>query len=169
MPSSRETPNMPDQSKKVLRHDQLDEIVSRLKSEGKKIVFTNGCFEVLHVGHTRYLKQAKDQGDILIIGLNTDDSVKLNKGPTRPIVPEDERAEILAALQCVDYITLFSEETPYELVKRILPDILVKGGDWTVDKIVGNDIVDKNGGQVISLPFQPGRSSTDIIDKIKKL
>ena len=160
---------MPDQSKKVLRHDQLDEVVSRLKNEGRKIVFTNGCFEVLHVGHTRYLKQARDHGDILIVGLNTDDSVRLNKGPSRPVVPEDERAEILAALQCVDYVTFFSEETPYELIKRILPDILVKGGDWTVDKIVGNDIVDKNGGQVISLPFQPGRSSTDIIDKIKKL
>ena len=160
---------MPDQSKKVLRHDQLDEVVSRLKNEGRKIVFTNGCFEVLHVGHTRYLKQARDHGDILIVGLNTDDSVRLNKGPNRPVVPEDERAEILAALQCVDYVTFFSEETPYELIKRILPDILVKGGDWTVDKIVGNDIVDKNGGQVISLPFQPGRSSSDIIDKIKKL
>jgi len=160
---------MPDQSAKILRHDQLDEVVSRLKGAGRKIVFTNGCFEVLHVGHTRYLKQAKDHGDVLIVGLNTDDSVRLNKGPTRPIVPEDERAEILAALQYVDYIAFFSEETPYELIKRILPDILVKGGDWTVDKIVGNDIVDKNGGQVISLPFQPGRSSTDIIEKIKKL
>ena len=162
-------PAMSDSSGTILNREQLDTVVARLKSEGRKIVFTNGCFDIIHIGHIRYLKQASELGDVLIVGVNSDSSVRSFKGTGRPVIPENERVEIVAALQYVDYVTLFSEETPYELIKRIVPDILVKGGDWPVDEIVGSDIVEKNGGKVLSLPFHPGKSSSDIIEKIKKL
>lgn len=137
------------------------------KRHGQKIVFTNGCFDVLHFGHVHYLLQAKKLGDILVIGLNSDDSVRRLKGPTRPINGENERAFVLAALVCVDYVTLFEEDTPEELIKVVRPDVLVKGGDYTLDNIVGADFVTQNGGTVTTIPFVEGFSSTLIIEKLK--
>jgi D-beta-D-heptose 7-phosphate kinase/D-beta-D-heptose 1-phosphate adenosyltransferase len=137
------------------------------KRHGQKIVFTNGCFDVLHFGHVHYLLQAKKLGDILVIGLNSDDSVRRLKGPTRPINGENERAFVLAALVCVDYVTLFEEDTPEELIKVVRPDVLVKGGDYTLDNIVGADFVTQNGGIVTTIPFVEGFSSTRIIEKLK--
>lgn len=137
------------------------------KRHGQKIVFTNGCFDVLHYGHVHYLLQAKALGDILVIGLNSDDSVRRLKGPTRPINGENERAFVLAALACVDYVTLFEEDTPEELIKVVRPDVLVKGGDYTLDNIVGADFVMQNGGTVTTIPFVEGFSSTRIIEKLK--
>ncbi|MCB0422953.1 MAG: D-glycero-beta-D-manno-heptose 1-phosphate adenylyltransferase [Bdellovibrionales bacterium] len=131
----------------------------------QRVVFTNGCFDILHVGHVRYLQEARAQGDLLVVGLNSDSSVKALKGPTRPIQNEADRAEILSALGCVDYVCLFSEETPRQLIEQILPDVLVKGGDWPVEQIVGHDIVLARGGEVKSLQFVEGRSSTSIIEK----
>lgn len=137
------------------------------KRHGQKIVFTNGCFDVLHFGHVHYLLQAKKLGDILVIGLNSDDSVRRLKGPTRPINGENERALVLAALVCVDYVTLFEEDTPEELIKVVRPDVLVKGGDYTLDNIVGAEFVTQNGGIVTTIPFVEGFSSTRIIEKLK--
>lgn len=137
------------------------------KRHGQKIVFTNGCFDVLHFGHVHYLLQAKKLGDILVIGLNSDDSVRRLKGPRRPINGENERALVLAALVCVDYVTLFEEDTPEELIKVVRPDVLVKGGDYTLDNIVGADFVTQNGGTVTTIPFVEGFSSTRIIEKLK--
>ena len=137
------------------------------KQDGHKIVFTNGCFDVLHYGHVHYLLQAKELGDILVIGLNSDNSVRRLKGPTRPINGENERAFVLAALVCVDYVTLFEEDTPEELIKVVRPDVLVKGGDYTLDNIVGADFVMQNGGTVTTIPFVEGFSSTRIIEKLK--
>lgn len=144
-----------------------EELLNRLKSVrgNKKVVFTNGCFDLLHIGHVRYLQEAKALGDILIVALNTDASVRKLKGPTRPVQLEDDRAEILAALGCVDYTLLFSEDTPEKVIKAIKPDILVKGGDWKVDQIVGGTFVQSYGGKVLSLPFVEGRSTTNIIKK----
>jgi rfaE bifunctional protein nucleotidyltransferase chain/domain len=133
----------------------------------KKIVFTNGCFDILHVGHLRYLTEARALGDRLVVGLNSDSSVRLLKGEERPIISEDERREMLLGLKPVDQVIIFSEETPLNLIKEVKPDILVKGGDWSVDQIVGSDFVIARGGQVLSLPFHEGRSSTNIIKKIK--
>jgi len=135
----------------------------------KQIVFTNGCFDILHIGHIRYLQEAKKHGDVLIVGINTDSSVKRLKGPQRPIQSAPERAEILAALACVDFVTLFEEDTPLNLIKETMPHILVKGGDWKPEQIVGSDLVLANGGKVLSLNFVEGRSSTNIIDKMDSL
>lgn len=140
--------------------------IQELQKSGHKIVFTNGCFDLLHVGHVRYLKQAKALGSQLIVGLNSDASVKMLKGPQRPLQTENDRAEILASLASVDFVVIFNEETPLELIKQIKPDILTKGGDWKVDQIVGSDFVLKNGGQVLSLQFVEGRSTTKIIEKM---
>ncbi len=146
---------------KVRLRNELGEIAARLKSEGKKIVFTNGCFDLLHIGHIRYLKEAKKLGDVLIVGLNSDSSVRRLK-PQRPVNEESQRAEVLASLEMVDFVTLFSEDTPYELIKSIRPDVLVKGGDWKKEDIVGSDIV----AEVHSLPYFPGVSTSAIIEKI---
>ncbi len=135
----------------------------------KKIVFTNGCFDILHVGHIKYLQEARSLGDYLVLALNSDSSVKVLKGPERPLQNENDRAEILAALECVSFVTLFSEPTPLEIIKAVRPDILVKGGDWPVDKIVGHDFVKARGGQTRSLKFIEGRSTTSILEKIKRL
>jgi len=132
------------------------------------IVFTNGCFDILHAGHVLYLEQAKQLGEILVVGLNSDASVKRLKGPSRPINYEQNRAIVLAALEAVDYIIIFDDDTPYDLIKAIKPDVLVKGGDWAVDSIVGADIVKAKGGKVLSLPFSEGLSSTHIINAIGK-
>ncbi len=149
----------------VLNEFDLDSTVKKYKSENKKIVFTNGCFDLLHVGHVRYLQAAAKLGDILIVGINTDASVKTLKGPLRPIQNENDRAEILAALKCVTHTILFGEETPLNLIKKILPDVLVKGGDWKPEQIVGSDVVLANGGSVQSLIFIDGKSTTALIEK----
>jgi D-beta-D-heptose 7-phosphate kinase/D-beta-D-heptose 1-phosphate adenosyltransferase len=150
----------------VLSWSELEEKL--LPSRGKKkIVFTNGCFDWLHVGHVRYLQEAKALGDILVVGVNTDESVRRLKGPTRPVQNENDRAEILAALEAVNFTTIFSQDTPYELIKSIRPDILVKGGDWKVEQIVGADVVQSYGGQVHSLRFIDGKSTTSLITKAK--
>lgn len=142
--------------------------INKIKSEGKKIVFTNGCFDLLHVGHIRYLSQAKDLGDILIIGLNSDKSVKKLKGNNRPINSFEDRAKLLAALKSVDLVIMFEEQTPENLIKEIIPDVLVKGGDYNIEDIVGYQTVIDNGGQVKTLSFYEGYSSTNYIDKINK-
>lgn len=141
--------------------------ISAQKAKGKKIVFTNGCFDIVHPGHVDYLTQARDLGDVLVLGLNTDNSVKrLNKAPNRPINNEQARAIVLAGLACVDHIILFDEETPYELIKFLQPDVLVKGDDYEVEKIVGYDIVIAGGGKVVTIPFLEGYSTTKLIQKI---
>ena len=134
---------------------------------GKKIVFTNGCFDLLHPGHVDYLERAKALGDILVVGLNSDSSVRRLKGDERPINTEIDRARVLAGLWCVDFVIIFNEDTPYNLIKAIEPDVLVKGGDWPIEKIVGRDIVLARGGIVKSLNFLPGYSTTSLIDKIR--
>lgn len=131
------------------------------------MVFTNGCFDILHIGHVRYLQEAKALGDFLVVAINTDQSVKVIKGPSRPIQNESDRAEILAALGAVDFVTYFSEDTPEKVIGQIKPDILVKGGDWPVDKIVGAKFVMSYGGEVRTLQFIEGRSTTSIVDKMK--
>ena len=134
---------------------------------GKKRVFTNGCFDLLHVGHLRYLEQARSLGDLLVVAVNSDESVKRLKGPDRPILPVNERIELLSALKPVDFVLEFEEDTPLELIKLIRPEVLVKGGDWPVEKIVGSQVVTDNGGTVRSLPFVEGRSTTSLLDKIR--
>lgn len=133
-----------------------------------RVVFTNGCFDILHVGHTRYLRDARALGDLLVVGLNSDASVKRLKGPERPIQTEADRGEILASLSSVDYVVVFDEETPQQLIEKVQPDILVKGGDWPVEKIVGSKFVLARGGEVKSLPFHPGHSTTSLIERIDK-
>ena len=144
------------------------EIINRIKADRKKIVFTNGCFDLLHVGHIRYLAQAKKLGDFLIIGLNSDSSVKELKGEDRPINSFEDRATLLSAIESVDSVIMFEEQTPENLIKDIVPDILVKGGDYNIEDIVGYQTVIQNGGQVKTLSFYDGYSSTNYINKIKK-
>ena len=134
--------------------------------EGKSVVFTNGCFDIIHAGHVDYLAKAKECGDVLILGLNSDKSVRSIKGEKRPIVPESERAFILSNLKSVDYVTLFDEDTPFEIISAIIPDILVKGADWPIDQIVGRDIVESNGGVVKTIKFVNQVSTTNIIKTI---
>jgi D-beta-D-heptose 7-phosphate kinase/D-beta-D-heptose 1-phosphate adenosyltransferase len=138
-----------------------------LKRDGKKVVFTNGCFDILHRGHVEYLTKAKSLGEVLFIGMNTDASVRRLKGPKRPVVCEGDRAFVLAALSVVDYVCLFDEDTPYELIKAVVPDVLVKGSDWAIDAIVGKDIVESVGGIVKTIDFVPDRSTTNIIQRIE--
>ena len=151
---------------KLVPPEQINALAQTLQRENKKIVFTNGCFDILHAGHVLYLESAKRLGDILVIGLNSDASVQRLKGENRPIVAERERSIVLAALEAVDYVIVFKEDTPYELIKQLKPGVLVKGGDWTVDKIVGSDLVLSYGGIVKSLCFEAGISSTNIINRI---
>lgn len=148
----------------ILSRENLKKELERLKEQGKRIVFTNGCFDIVHVGHVRYLREAKALGDVLVIGLNSDDSVGRLK-PGRPVNPEDQRAEVLASLSMVDYVTIFHEDTPYDLISLLKPDVLVKGGDWKKEDIVGAGIVP----EVRSLPFTAGMSTTNIINKIRSL
>ena len=142
-------------------------LVSRLRAAGKTVVFTNGVFDLLHPGHVRYLQRARAAGDALIVGVNSDRSVRANKGQTRPIVPEDERAEIVAALACVDAVVIFDEDTPHELIAALQPDVLVKGADWAADAIVGRDIVEARGGTVIRMSIEPGYSTSALVEKIR--
>ena len=151
---------------KIIKREALKEKAQALKRAGKSIVFTNGCFDFLHVGHVRYLKAAKAQGDVLVVGLNSDGSVRQIKGPRRPVVPEDERAEILASLACVDFVTLFDEPDPAMLIRLLMPDVLVKGADWATEAIVGRDIVESAGGRVVRIPLTEGVSTSGMIEKI---
>jgi D-beta-D-heptose 7-phosphate kinase/D-beta-D-heptose 1-phosphate adenosyltransferase len=151
---------------KITPRNELKATVDRLKREGKKVVFTNGCFDILHAGHTRYLREARKLGDALILALNSDSSVRSIKGPMRPIVPEAERAEVVASLDSVDYVTVFNELTPLELIEFLQPDVIVKGGDWAEKDIVGAEAVRKWGGRVAIMPVIEGASTTNIIDKV---
>ena len=146
------------------KQESLEQLISKIAD--KSMVFTNGCFDILHVGHTRYLREAAELGNFLVVGLNTDASVRTLKGPKRPIVPEMERAEMLCQLEVVDAVVLFDEETPYELIDALRPKILVKGGDWATDQIIGSDVVINSGGIVKSLSLIDGRSTTNIIEKV---
>jgi len=152
---------------RFLSESQLLQELSKTR-QGRKVVFTNGCFDLLHIGHVRYLQDAKTRGDLLVVALNTDASVRSLKGPERPVQKENDRAEILAALGCVDYTLLFNEPTPERIIKEIRPDVLVKGGDWKVDQIVGGSFVQSYGGLVLSLPFVEGRSTTNLIQKARQ-
>jgi len=151
---------------KILQREDLKDKVQVLKKAGRKIVFTNGCFDFLHIGHVRYLKAARAEGDLLLVGVNSDRSVHKIKGPRRPVVPENERAEVLASLACVDFVTLFDEPDPLVTIRLLMPDVLVKGADWEEDTIVGRDVVEANGGRVVRIPLTEGTSTTRIIEKI---
>ncbi len=153
---------------KIIKFENAKDIITKIRKK-KKVVFTNGCFDILHIGHARYLKEAKDCGDILVVGLNSDDSVKRLKGDARPIISENDRAEMLSHLESVDFIVIFNDDTPINLIKVINPDVLVKGGDWKIDQIVGSKIVLENGGEVKSLSFIDGISTSKIIEKIQKM
>lgn len=150
---------------KILDRDKLVAKVNRMKGRGLRVVFTNGCFDIIHAGHVQYLEQARNLGDCLVVGLNSDDSVRRLKGEARPINSQQARAEVLAALYAVDYVCIFEEDTPHDLIKEVVPDVLVKGGDWEIKDIVGADVVTAAGGTVISLPFKEGYSTTSIIEK----
>jgi len=155
---------------KVQTRAALAALVTARQAQGQRIVFTNGCFDLVHVGHTRYLQAARELGDVLIVGVNSDASVHaLNKAPDRPIVPEAQRVEVLAALACVDYVVLFDEPNPETLIAALQPDVLVKGGDWTPDRIIGRDIVQARGGVVRTIPLVPGVSTTSLIERIRGL
>ncbi|HEY8272819.1 MAG TPA: D-glycero-beta-D-manno-heptose 1-phosphate adenylyltransferase [Pseudobdellovibrionaceae bacterium] len=151
-----------------MKFEKISSALALLKAQNKKIVFTNGCFDLLHVGHVRYLQEAKKLGDVLVIGVNSDASIKRLKGPARPVQTEEDRAEILAALGCVDFTVIFTEDTPKNLIEAVKPDVLVKGGDWKIDQIVGSDFVLMNGGKVLSLQFVDGKSTTKLIEKAQK-
>jgi D-beta-D-heptose 7-phosphate kinase/D-beta-D-heptose 1-phosphate adenosyltransferase len=153
---------------KIKERKELSRIIKNLKAKGKRIVFTNGCFDLLHIGHVRYLEKARALGDILVVGVNSDSSVQKIKGPKRPLLPEEERAEILSGLGCVDYITLFNEVDPLKLITSLHPDVLVKGGDWTREEIVGREVVERCGGEVVIIPFVQGVSTSNLIEMILK-
>ncbi len=153
---------------KIKKREELSKILKCLKQKGKRIVFTNGCFDLLHLGHVRYLEEAKSLGDILIVGVNSDRSVRELKGPNRPILPAEERAEILSGLGCVDYVTIFDELDPLELISSLLPHVLVKGGDWTRETTVGREVVERAGGKVVILPLIEGASTSNLIETILK-
>ena len=151
---------------KVKRPEELAEICRTIQRQGGRVVFTNGCFDILHVGHVRYLESARDLGDLLVVGVNSDSSVRRIKGPDRPLIEEEQRAEMVAALHCVDYVTLFGAPDPLDLIELLAPDVLVKGADWALEKIIGADVVIRKGGSVVRIPFVMGSSSTTIIDRI---
>jgi rfaE bifunctional protein nucleotidyltransferase chain/domain len=154
---------------KILDRETLKDKLDKLRNQGKKIAFTNGCYDILHVGHVRYLREAKKTADILILALNSDSSVRSIKGEKRPLVCEQERAEVLAALEFIDFVTIFPELTPLELINYLKPDILIKGGDWPEEKVAGRKEVKKWGGSVIIIPEVAGKSTTNIVEKIKKV
>lgn len=152
---------------KTIRH--LKPILARLRKRGERIVFTNGCFDLLHIGHLRYLQCARRHGDRLVVGINSDRSVKKIKDPLRPLLPQAERAEVLAALSCVDYVTIFDEPDPLAVITALRPDVLIKGSDWGKNKIIGRDVVERRGGRVRRVPLVKGVSTTRLIEKILKL
>ncbi len=151
---------------KVLKLEELVRELDILRESGKCIVFTNGCFDILHVGHVRYLTAARNKGDVLVVGLNSDESVRIIKGEKRPIVSEDQRAEVIAGLWCVDYVTLFNEPDPLKLIRAVTPNVLVKGADWAEENIIGADFVKAGGGKVERISVVPGTSTSRIIQKI---
>ena len=153
---------------KIKSLGELKKIIPALRSRGKRIVFTNGCFDILHYGHTKYLEDAKEKGDILVVAVNSDASVKRLKGKRRPVVGEKDRLKVVAALESVDYVLLFKEDTPLKVISALKPDILVKGADWKKNSIVGSDIVSGRGGKVTRIKLAPGRSTTNLIKKIAK-
>lgn len=154
---------------KIKNAKHLAAFLAAARKRSRKIVFTNGCFDVLHFGHVDYLRKARKCGDILVIGLNTDNSVRALKGSGRPVNRERDRAEVLSELACVDAVTLFADETPYNLIKRVRPDVLVKGADYTKEKIVGADFVESYGGKIRRIPLVKGRSTTSTLEKLRKL
>ena len=153
-----------DFSGKLLADAEIASTRAAWREAGKKVVFTNGCFDILHLGHVRYLSYARSLGDLLVVGVNSDASVRRNKGPLRPIVGQEDRAALLLALRCVDYVVFFEEDTPYNLITQVKPDILVKGGDYAIEQIAGGDFVRERGGQVLTIPLVPGYSTTSILE-----
>ena len=153
---------------KIKKREELRGDLEKLEGDGRRVVFTNGCFDLLHVGHLRYLEEARSLGDILVVGVNSDRSVRELKGPRRPILPLAERMEILSGLECVDYVTSFEEPTPLELITLLKPRVLVKGGDWSKETIVGREVVEGLGGEVVVLPFFEGNSTSNLIEAILK-
>jgi len=153
---------------KIKSTSTLARTIAALKKKGKKIVFTNGCFDILHLGHVKYLEAAKQKGDVLVVGINSDSSVRKIKGNTRPVITQKERLSIVAALESVDYVLLFNQTTPLNLIKKLKPDILIKGADWQKNKIVGSELVLARGGKVLTIKLIKGRSTTNIIKKIAK-
>ena len=154
-------------AERLLSQPAVAAFVRRERGSGHSIVFTNGVFDLLHPGHVRYLQAARALGDVLIVGLNADDSVRRNKGPERPITSEDERGELLASLECVDAVVIFHEDIPDEIIRLVQPDILVKGADWAADQIVGRDTVEARGGRVVRMPVEPGFSTTSIVERVR--
>ncbi len=153
---------------KIVSQADLVQAVGGDQRCGRIVVFTNGCFDLLHPGHVRCLAEARALGDLLIVAVNSDRSVRGNKGPERPLVPEKDRAEVLAALASVDYVTIFDDPTPRELIARVLPNILVKGADWALDQVAGREEVEATGGKVVSIPLAPGYSTTSLVEKIRR-
>jgi rfaE bifunctional protein nucleotidyltransferase chain/domain len=158
---------MTDAAEKILERNTLKERVDSLRLEGKVVVFTNGCFDLIHIGHIRLLQKARKRGDCLVVAVNSDSSVRQIKGPDRPKIPEKERAEVLGALGCVDWVTIFDEPDPLVLIKLLKPDVLVKGGDWPEETIVGASEVKEAGGEVLSIPLEPGISTSTLIKRIR--
>src|ERR1700682_5726869 len=152
---------------KIVSQDELILLAAREKRNGRRVVFTNGCFDLLHPGHVRCLAEARSLGDLLVVAVNSDSSVRGNKGPERPLVPQNDRAEVLAALSSVDYVTIFDEPTPRDLIARLLPSVLVKGADWGPNDVVGREEVEAAGGRVVSIPLAPGYSTTSLLQKIR--
>lgn len=153
----------------IATREEAKRIVSERRAAGRRVVFTNGVFDLLHPGHVRYLAEARAHGDCLIVGINSDRSVRAIKGPERPIVPEAERAEVLSALACVDAVCIFDELTPKEIITDLQPDVLVKGADWAADEIVGRDVVEARGGRVVRITVARGYSTTNIVERMKAL
>ncbi len=151
-----------------LEPSKLEPVLKNLQKQGKKVVFTNGVFDLLHLGHATYLSSARKEGDLLVVGLNSDASVRRIKGPLKPLLRLEERAEMLLALECVDFVTFFEEEDPYKIIKILQPDVLVKGGDWAVGKIIGGDLVQSWGGRVMNIPVVEGRSTTNLIQLVRE-
>jgi D-beta-D-heptose 7-phosphate kinase/D-beta-D-heptose 1-phosphate adenosyltransferase len=153
----------------MLDVDALAAFVRDARAAGHRVVFTNGVFDILHPGHVRYLQAARAHGDVLVVGINSDASVRRNKGPARPINPQEERAEVVAALACVDAVSIFDDDTPADIIRRVQPDVLVKGADWPADQIVGRDTVEARGGRVVLEPVEPGYSTSAIVERVKRL
>lgn len=152
---------------KIVSQEELVQVTAREKRAGRRVVFTNGCFDLLHPGHVRCLAEARALGDVLVVAINSDTSVRGNKGHERPLVAEQDRAEVLAALASVDYVTIFDEPTPRELIARVLPSVLVKGADWALDQVAGREEVEAAGGRVVSIPLAPGYSTTNLVQRIR--
>jgi D-glycero-beta-D-manno-heptose 1-phosphate adenylyltransferase len=152
---------------KIVSQEELIQVTAREKRAGRRVVFTNGCFDLLHPGHVRCLAEARALGDVLVVAINSDRSVRGNKGPERPLVAEQDRAEVLASLASVDYVAIFEEPTPRELISRVLPSVLVKGADWPPDQVAGREEVEAAGGRVVSIPLAPGYSTTSLVQRIR--